>query len=290
MKRSEEVYHYTSPEGLVSIFNNNTFRFTDCQFFNDKLEYNYIKKPLCVAISKLENKLLNKDLIADVNNWVNDKYEVYYTGKSKMRYYIFCTSIKGDSLNMWNYYLKNGKYQGYNIGISLGKILDYIESLELEKCEFWQSKVMYSLSEQVEYLIDYIRKIDYELYCCRKEAKISDDAYSMLIAAQEEIFEKIEFCRLFFKSEDFINEQEYRFVLRIPEDMKGSKVLSPGLMIKEGVITPYYDLQINHNIIENITISPMLEEELAKKGLEILAGRLKIENITISKSQISIRY
>lgn len=290
MKRLEEVYHYTSPEGLVSIFKNKTFRFTDCQFFNDKLEYNYIKKPLCVAISKLENKLLNKDLIADVNNWLNDKYEVYYTGKAKMRYYVFCTSIKGDSLNMWNYYLKNGKYQGYNIGISLEKILDYIEILKLEKCEFWQSKVMYSLSEQVEYLIDYIRKIDYELYCCRKEAKISDDAYSMLIAAQEEIFEKIEFCRLFFKSEDFINEQEYRFVLRISEDMKGSKVLSPGLMIKEGVITPYYDLQINHNIIRNITISPMLEEELAKKGLEILTGRLKIENITINKSQISIRY
>ena len=165
---------------------------------------------------------------------------------------------------MWNYYLKNGKYQGYNIGISLEKILDYIESLELGKCEFWQSKVMYSLSEQVEYLIDYIRKIDYELYCCRKEAKISDDAYSMLIADQKEIIDKIEFCRLFFKSEDFINEQEYRFVLRISEDMKESKVLSPGFMIKEGVITPYYDLQINHNIIENITISPMLEEELAK--------------------------
>ena len=159
MKRSEEVYHYTSPEGLVSIFMNKTFRFTDCQFFNDKLEYNYIKKPLCVAISKLENKLLNKDLIADVNNWLNDKYEVYYTDKAKMRYYVFCTSIKGDSLNMWNYYLKNGKYQGYNIGISLEKISDDIESLEIEKCEFWQSKVMYSLSEQVEYLIDYIRKI-----------------------------------------------------------------------------------------------------------------------------------
>ena len=184
MKRIEEVYHYTSPEGLVSILNNKTFRFTDCQFFNDKLEYNYIKRPLCAAINKVKNKLLNKDLIEDVNNWLTEKYEMtYYTDKFKMRYYVFSTSIKGDSLNMWNYYLKNGKYQGYNIGISLEKILDYIESLELGKCEFWQSKVMYSLFEQVEYLIDYIRKIDYELHCCRKEAKISDDAYSMLIAA-----------------------------------------------------------------------------------------------------------
>lgn len=215
---------------------------------------------------------------------------LHCTGKAKLRYYVFCTSTKVDSLNMWNYYLKNGKYQGYNIGISLEKMLHYIESLDLKKCDFWQSRVMYSFSEQVQYLIDYIRKIDCELYYCRKEAKTADDAYSMLIAAQEEIIEKIEFCRLFFKSEDFINEKEYRFVLRISDDIKENAIFTPGFMIKEGIITPYYDLKINYNIIDNIMISPMLEEELAKKGLEIFLGKLKMENINIIKSQIPIRY
>ena len=69
---------------------------------------------------------------------------LHCTGKAKLRYYVFCTSTKVDSLNMWNYYLKNGKYQGYNIGISLEKMLHYIESLDLKKCDFWQSRVMYS--------------------------------------------------------------------------------------------------------------------------------------------------
>lgn len=291
MKRIEEIYHYTSPEGLFSILENKAFRFTDCQFFNDKLEYNYIKKPLCTAINKLKNKLLNKDLIEDANFWLTENYEmIHYTGKTKMRYYVFCTSTERDSLNMWNYYLKNGKYQGYNIGISLEKVLHYIEGLDLKKCDFWQSRVIYSFPEQVEYLIDYISKVDYELYCCRREAKTSNDIYSLLIAAQEEIIEKIEFCRLFFKSEDFINEKEYRFVLRISDDIQENVIFTPGFMIKEGIITPYYDLKINCNIIDNIMTSPMLEEELAKKGLEMFLGKLKIENINIIKSQISIRY
>ena len=46
MKRIEEVYHYTSPEGLVSILNNKTFRFTDCQFFNDTLEYYFLNQKI----------------------------------------------------------------------------------------------------------------------------------------------------------------------------------------------------------------------------------------------------
>ena len=36
--------------------------------------------------------------------------------------------------------------------------------LDLMNCEFWQGKVMYSYSEQVKYLVNYIKKIDYELY------------------------------------------------------------------------------------------------------------------------------
>lgn len=291
MKRIEEVYHYTSPEGLLSILVNKTLRFTDCQFFNDKLEYIYIRKPLSDAIGKIKNKLWNKDLIEDIDDWLTEKYEVACCSrKMKMRYYVFCTSVKADSLNMWNYYLKNGKYQGYNLAISLKKMQYYMESLDLTDCEFWQGKVMYSFSEQAEYLIDYIRKIDYELYCCRKEAKTVNDSYAMLLDAQEEIIEKIEFCRLFFKSEAFSNEQEYRFVLKIPEYINKTEIFVQGFMIKEGVFTPYYDLKINENIIENIMISPMLEKELARKGLVIFLNRQQMDNININESRILVRY
>lgn len=291
MKRIEEIYHYTSPEGLLSILANKTFRFTDCQFFNDKLEYVYIKRPLSDAISQIKNKLCNKDLIEDVDNWLTEKYEVICcASKMKLRYYAFCTSIKSDSLNMWNYYVKNGKYQGYNIGISLKKLQYYMENLDLMNCEFWQGKVMYSYSEQVEYLVDYIKKIDYELYWCRKEAKTVNDDYAMLLETQEKIIEKMEYCRLFFKSEAFANEQEYRFVLRISEHLNKTKALLPGFTIKEGVFTPYYDLEINENIIENIMISPMLEKKLAKKGLKIFLKKQGMENINVNDSGILVRY
>ena len=53
------VFHYTSPEGLYSILKNRTFRFTDCQFFNDKSEYVYVKRPLIKAIENILPKLKN---------------------------------------------------------------------------------------------------------------------------------------------------------------------------------------------------------------------------------------
>ena len=40
--RDKTVYHYTSPEALVSILTNALIRFTDCQFMNDRSEYNHI--------------------------------------------------------------------------------------------------------------------------------------------------------------------------------------------------------------------------------------------------------
>ena len=108
----------------------------------------------------------------------------------------------------------------------------------------------------------------------------------MLLETQEKIIEKMEYCRLFFKSEAFANEQEYRFVLRLPEHLNKTKALLSGFTIKEGVFTPYYDLETN----ENIMISPMLEKKLAKKGLKIFLKRQGMENININDSGILVRY
>ena len=41
----------------------------------------------------------------------------------EQRHFVFCMSAKQDSLNMWNYYVNNGNYQGYNIGFSVNKFL-----------------------------------------------------------------------------------------------------------------------------------------------------------------------
>ncbi len=103
-----------------------------------------------------------------------------------------------------------------------------------------------------------------------------------------ELISYIENYRLFFKDSAFSSEKEYRFVLRLPEN-KGFKI---SYDMKQSIMTPFYYLPFDKSgIIKRITISPMIETQLAKSGLE----RFLIDNgygskIDIDNSRIPIRY
>ena len=290
-QNSNTVYHYTSPEGLLSILQSRALRFTDCQFFNDKLEYIYIKKPISQIMNKMSSKMRNQYLVENVDMWLKGEYEVYEKEKHlKERYYVFCTSTDHDSLNMWNYYIKNNKYQGYNIGISIGKLLKYLEELEYCNYEIWHGPVVYNNSEQEKIIFDLIQKLDEILWKIKSE--VSFDSYwnIYLQKAQEEIINSIEVYRLFFKDSAFMQEKEYRFVLKVPIDIEETSCLASGYRIREGIISPYVDLKFDEEILESITLAPMLEKEIAKKGIELFMDKTKYKkDIELIDSSIWIR-
>lgn len=45
------------------------------------------------------------------------------------RYFVFCASIMSDTQNMWNYYVKNGKYLGYNLGFKIDDLIECLANL-----------------------------------------------------------------------------------------------------------------------------------------------------------------
>lgn len=291
-KYDDNVFHYTTPLGLFSILKNKCLRFTDCQFFNDKTEYIYIKKPLENALKKLSPMLSKNLLVESTENWLKDDYEYLSKRDKKLkeRYYVFCSSMEDDSLNMWNYYLKDGKYQGYNIAISIEKILEYFSCVVPQNIELWHGPVIYSILDQEEELIQLIANIDRELIMLRKDVSYNDYWESFFQKAQEQIIDTIELYRLFFKDNSFKNEQEYRFVLKIPDVNIESEYFSYNFMVKNGVFVPYYDLSISSKIINSIKISPMIEEGIAKSGLSMFLKKYSCNNIEISQSKIPIRY
>ena len=77
----DTIYHYTSPEGILSILTHKTLWFTDCEYLNDKKE----------------GKQLG--------------------GDDGFRHFVLSTSLNDDTTAMWNYYCKNSVYLGYNLGI-----------------------------------------------------------------------------------------------------------------------------------------------------------------------------
>ena len=67
------------------------------------------------------------------------------------RVFVFCTCTEADSLNMWNYYVNNGSYQGYNIGIrviDLLKTFDTPETNQMDAFIVRYGKVLYKEKDQ----------------------------------------------------------------------------------------------------------------------------------------------
>lgn len=299
----KKVYHYTSPQGLYGILGNATIRFTDCQFLNDKSEYTHIRKPLFKAFDEIRSELHN-DLDRSILTMLSENFEADDVRTAKepasdadalgKRYFVFCASTAPDLLGMWNYYVKGGNYQGYNIGFKISKLLDCFSSISNPEVDVFYGLVIYKEIDQIRILKDLLLKADQALEERLEKASSGEDLHSARQEVIGEILSYIGNYRLFFKDEAFSNEKEYRFVLRLPAQIrKGTgDPMRVGFDIRNGIFTPFCDLSISkEKTIDSITLSPMLESELAKQGLSrYLRLNGYSSKIAIGQSSIPIRY
>ncbi|MDR2191549.1 MAG: DUF2971 domain-containing protein [Endomicrobium sp.] len=266
------IYHYSPPEALESILSHSTIRFTDCQFLDDKAEFlPYMSDILDEVVN------LNKNAIShSLKNILTEcqRYQIYsailptitkpsinvtkshISLKNSYRYYVFCASKDRDSISMWNYYIKNDKYQGYNIGFSVNEILTSLKSLEDKGINIFHGSIIYDRKKQKQTLNNLIKELN------------SNKSYDFL-NFRNYIKGEIDKLRLFFKQEAFSNEKEYRFILRIPNSENNIKN-----RIKNGVFVPYYEATFDKKKdIKSICCSPRVESELAKQGLHTFLYR-----------------
>jgi hypothetical protein len=322
---SNMVYHYTSPEGIFNIIKNRTLWFTDSQFLNDKSELAYIQEPLREALEQFYQKhfkylFITKELIEksikeflplphqnstpdyetvmevinaakldgteDIEDVVDELFLKY---DKKFRYYILCTSENPDTSSMWNYYVKNGNYQGYNLGVNVNVIKKKIKNILKNKnsgIKIFNGKVVYDHKEQAENLWN---KID----------RVVEKGNSLIPYVNDEIRILLDREKFFFKNPAFKNEEEFRIILKIPTDFKETENGKLALKYRpgtSGIITPYIEWKFaedNENIseiIKEITLAPMIEEEIAKEGFKRFLADEDIENIKINQSSIKLRF
>lgn len=169
------VFHYTSPEALMSILQSTHLRFTDCQFLNDKSEYTHIHIPLKQAFEEIKDSLHDDYMSGLIQEYldhgyqyselIQEKPDVGFKGLRmyEMRYYVFCTSLDNDLLNMWNYYVKGGNYQGYNIGISVKDIINSFSNITDEKVNIYFGPI--DVSHMTISTLDYQRFL-HLFYAC----------------------------------------------------------------------------------------------------------------------------
>ena len=311
------TYHYTSPEACLSIIQNKTVRFTDVRYLNDKTEGIYFVKVLLDFLDKYKGKYPNFEVV--VNNLLKendyDKIrnlevfsitypEIPYMPYKPLRTFVFCTSTQADSLNMWNYYVNNGLYQGYNIGFQIKELLksfDTPNSNANDAFVVYYGRVLYTEKLQFEE-IQRIAEV-LEKGIIRSGSESDHSKQRAMLFVQLWIRNYIDSRGIFFKHPKFQSEDEYRIIIEIADDRipkkegdadkyfgEHNKKMIEEFTTKKGLIVPYLKITFSDVSINRITVAPMIEFDVAKSSIKEVLKISNIDNVKIIKSDVPVRF
>ena len=315
--RSAIRYHYTSSNALMAILKTNQkgtgfVRFTDSRYMNDRSEHLFFIKRLLEYLEKKRNTypfcqevvnelLLKKHTVDEytslaVANIEETEFDSFLFTNS--RHFLFCLSKQDDSLHMWNYYVHNGSYQGYNIGIRIYDFLKNFDDGEISgkksPITFYCGDVLYSQAKQDE---------EIESLCSTIESygtKYDGDTLTLHIGMGF-LWTYIECYGLFFKDESFSNEKEYRIVIQYAEPVVGKSVSSffcannptnieYSFFERNGVLVPCLSVPLAKNAVKRITMAPILESQIASISVNEYLEANGYSKVEVRQSTIPIRY
>ena len=316
------IYHYTSPEHFKSIIINKELYLSDINFLNDKEENNYIYKVLgdillnnsvdsiigyliliilCMK-ERINPIFLTKIKDSNFNSQEKEKLlREYFIDCCKKQninktesIFCFSASLKKDILPMWNYYSKNGKYYGYNIGFNIKKLICSIKELNdniyKTNIDPYNEKIIYDFNEEKQSILKIFNNFV-------EKKNIKDISKIDANLDYKELIDDILFKGkgISFKNKSFSHEEEYRIAIRIEDTNNKEK---RDCFIKNGIFVPYIKIRFDKTSIDSITIAPLVEKDIAKKELKqfLINNGYEVYNeetktgIKIETSNCPIRY
>ena len=291
--KSDPIYHYTSPDGFMSILQpqNVVLRFSRYDTLNDESEGKDIFKIYSEVCNDLRHrKLINECFYNEICNLKfreidffrhhNEDDKLWEMRSKQCERYICCFSKDKDSLPMWNYYTKEGRYQGYNIAFSFFESplhISYIHKTYVDQYNIRIYQVLYRNSDKKKFVEDEILYI---------YSKITDfDNQISLVKSYFSSFLKT--MSLVFKSECFEHENEVRMILTLPKDQE---IFPVKYRSKDGYIIPYVEYCFPTNTVKSITLGPLLNKETAKEAASSFLEQRGYSVKTVENSEIPVRY
>lgn len=258
-----KVYHYTSSSILPLILKDDgiKIRFTDYRFLNDTSEGEELPK---IFEKKLEE--LYK------HNKISTEFYHHMAGQShnitSPKLFVACFSTDQDSLPMWNYYLKNGKYEGYSLGFKFSDLPDYLTPL----------KIIYNDRDKEEYI--------------QKMILSSYGTNNSLEERCNELKKTLQQSSLIMKNSCFKHEKEVRLLLNY-DKVPSEEHIKIEYHSKDGIMQPYCDYWfVNKSFFKSCCFAPTMQAELANVGLTsfLSSNRYDPSKIAITSSKIPVRY
>lgn len=291
--KSDTIYHYTSPQGLLGILENKeiTFWFSRYDCMNDISEGKNvleIYKDVCEEL--INEKNMDNDFVKAIKGIEVDEKELFvtYSKDNKMfnakssyaEKYICCFSKNQDSLPMWNYYTKAGRCEGYNIGVSFFETQHKgIQEYFGKDYSFRLYRVIYNEDDKKSVL----RKEIEECYEKYKSGFVSLNSIKTIL------IQLLNNCSLIFKNNSFRHEEEIRAVITIPKESKERRFDIKYRPVN-GYIVPYIEGSFPKEIISEITIGPLLKDKIALNTMNDLLKSRGYDSVEVFNSDIPIRY
>lgn len=300
------ICHYCTVDTLKAILNKECLRFSDVRFLNDSTEFVEI-------LLWIENVIMNGSYNADFQKLILEsdemkelkEYQQSYIGHSNIthqyeiktyRTYTCSFSTDIDTLSMWNYYAQS--MEGVNIVFNHSwNIFDGSNSSEVNSSDelengiaIHRGLVIYKNEDKKKCIVELLNRLQ-EVY---NKAKGDIKKYQgyILFAFKEAVNN----MRCFFKNEYFECENEYRIVLRIPEELLLRKeclgdIVEKGQFKRGNILIPYVDYKFRKSSVKRIVINPYIEEEsdIFELGIKELLWMNQMEDIHIVHSNIPVR-
>lgn len=294
------LYHYTSADGLKSIIENRTLRFSDYRFLNDIDELEYGKKIFRQVLEELKSetpkylgyisqweeelKSIEKEkfkYLKPISPAENGGINCIQCESENYHYYLLSLTTLGDNKDMWNMY--SGNNPGYRIKINGNELLNYFYSI---RDSFIEKGFLFSTEHRMQVFYGEDAKEFIKVFLLSEFERGNPSVTQFGF-----IFHFI----AFIKDEAFRSENEYRLGFCFVDEMDNSEVNKENakkvFMNKNGTLCPYMELQNFpfDKVIEDIMISPYNKSELAEIGLKEFLRANKLENVKIKRSEIRIR-
>jgi len=287
-----ELFHYTSPNGFLSILNGRPDKASiwasrfDC--LNDASEgtvaytvYQDVCQELkgCGKITSELYSILIDIVPANIVTIVKIKDDKVTVRDLECNRFVCSFSKNCDSLAMWNYYSKGSKYEGFNIGFTSDAIDESLsEYLQDKEATFHIYPVIYGKQDQKKIISEFLLKVS-EL-CTEKDKQ----------SVQETVAEQLTLWGLIFKSEYFKHEEEVRIIVDVA---KREKAIAIRYRTNSGYIVPYIELELNKDNISEVYFGPLqCSDDQKKHQIAVMADFLEQSgyDVIVGSSRIPVRY
>lgn len=301
--RAKKLCHYTSPDGLMGIFNNGSpalffsqydslndtkerkdifevlRKYCDKQLKNGKMSQELHDSIISIPPSDLFGitRTINEELVLEDGEIVKD---ITAFADEECYTYICSFSKNNDSLPMWRMYSKAEHYEGFCIEFSASAFSQskyYRKGFTIELV-----KVIYDERKKME-LIDKVLSPIMALY----DSAAEKDKKSLLSIVKVMIRD----FQFTFKNKSFSYEEEIRAILHIPKASINDieQVSERKYRQSKGLIVPYVVYRMDAISAISVTIAPTIKEEIAISNLKDYLCSKSLNHININVSDIPIR-